>query len=134
MTAELRDSNENSENQTLVACICTACSCRMRNGEKMDEDKWSSFGFRPGTGAFANCMMEQSAHVEDDNRRWGAKRQAQEERDRERKKERRRRAESQVDDRLHPGSAKTRTLIHKTTIRDATVLDAWWTIPTLTHN
>lgn len=86
MTAELRDSNENSENQTLVACICTACSCRMRNGEKMDEDKWSSFGFRPGTGAFANCMMEQSAHVEDDNRRWGAKRRAQEERDRERKK------------------------------------------------
>ncbi|TCQ74469.1 hypothetical protein EDF68_11635 [Ochrobactrum sp. BH3] len=67
--------------------------------EEVDQDKCSSFGFRPGTNAFANCMMEQSARAEDENRRWDQERRVRENRERERKDERRRRAESQIDTR-----------------------------------
>ncbi|MBA8862846.1 hypothetical protein FHW19_004598 [Ochrobactrum anthropi] len=66
--------------------------------EEVDQDKCSSFGFRPGTDAFANCMMEQSARAEDENQRWDQERRAREDRDRERKKERRR-VERQIDTR-----------------------------------
>lgn len=67
--------------------------------EEIDQDKCSSFGFSPGSNAFANCMMEQSARREDELRRYTEERHAREERDRERKKERKRREQSQIDDR-----------------------------------
>ncbi|NKC51707.1 hypothetical protein HED63_20760 [Ochrobactrum cytisi] len=69
--------------------------------EEIDQDKCSSFGFSAGSDAFANCMMQQSARRDDDNRRWDEEYRAREERDRARKKEkeRRRREESQIDNR-----------------------------------
>lgn len=65
--------------------------------EEVDQDKCSSFGFRPGTDAFANCMMEQSARHDDEERRYMDG--LHERQERERKKERRRREESQIDTR-----------------------------------
>ncbi|MGI8389175.1 hypothetical protein [Brucella anthropi] len=67
--------------------------------EEVDQDKCSSFGFRPGTDAFANCMMEQSARADDERRQWEQDYQAREERERQRKKERKRRERSQIDTR-----------------------------------
>lgn len=62
-------------------------------------DNCASFGFRPGTDAFANCMMEQSARHDEDEQRAQDRIYAQEQRDRERKRERRRREEQQIDTR-----------------------------------
>ncbi len=64
--------------------------------EEVDQDTCASFGFKPGTDAFANCMMEQSARADEKRREWEREDRAREERKRERKKEkeRRRREES----------------------------------------
>lgn len=67
--------------------------------EEVDQGKCSSFGFRPGSDAFANCMMEQSARAEDENRRRDQERRAREVDERERKKERQRREDDQIDTR-----------------------------------
>jgi len=67
--------------------------------DEVNQDTCSSFGFRPGTDAFANCMMEQNARHEADEQRAQDRIYAQEQRDRERKRERRRREESQIDTR-----------------------------------
>lgn len=67
--------------------------------EEEDQNNCSSYGFRTGTDAYANCMMEQSVRREEKYRRWDAERHAQEERDRQRKKERKRREQSQIDTR-----------------------------------
>lgn len=78
-----------------VPLVITGCV----TADEVFQDKCSSFGFRPGTDAFANCMMQQSALHEQDEQRAQDRIQAQEERDRERKRERRRREESQIDTR-----------------------------------
>ncbi|QWK81232.1 hypothetical protein [Ochrobactrum sp. BTU1] len=67
--------------------------------DEINQDKCSSFGFRTGTDAFANCMMEQSARQDEERQRFSEEYRAREERDRERKRERRRRAESEIDNR-----------------------------------
>jgi hypothetical protein len=67
--------------------------------DEVYQDTCTSFGFRPGTDAFANCMMEQSARHDDDEQRAQDRIYAQEQRDRERKRERRRREERQIDTR-----------------------------------
>jgi len=66
--------------------------------EEVDRDTCASFGFRPDTDTFANCMMEQSARADDERRQWDRDRRLREERERDRK-ERRRREESQIDNR-----------------------------------
>ncbi|MCR6650566.1 MAG: hypothetical protein NVV73_03220 [Cellvibrionaceae bacterium] len=55
----------------------------------MDQDKCSSFGFQMGTDAFANCMMQQNAQRDEDERRSLDRIEAQERRDRERREARR---------------------------------------------
>lgn len=75
---------------TVIGCV---------TADEVNQDTCSSFGFRPGTDAFANCMMEQSARHEADEQRAQDRIYAQEQRDRERKRERRRREESQIDTR-----------------------------------
>jgi hypothetical protein len=65
--------------------------------EEVDQDKCSSFGFRPGTDAFASCMMQQSARHDDEERRYMDG--LHERQEREREKERRRREERQIDTR-----------------------------------
>ncbi|MEN5106057.1 hypothetical protein ACFW0F_09245 [Brucella anthropi] len=67
--------------------------------DEVYQDTCTSFGFRPGTDAFANCMMEQSARHDEDEQRAQDRIYAQEQRDRERKRERRRREERQIDTR-----------------------------------
>lgn len=69
--------------------------------EEVDQDTCASFGFKPGTDAFANCMMEQSARADEKRREWEREDRAREERKRDRKKEkeRRRREESEIDNR-----------------------------------
>lgn len=64
----------------------------------IDQDKCASFGFQPGTDAFANCMMQQSAKRDDDERRSMDRIRAQEQRDKDRK-EARRRSASDIDTR-----------------------------------
>ena len=54
----------------------------------MDQEKCSSFGYRPGTGRFADCMMKQSSQRDDDDQRFLDRMNAQ---DRERKEARRNR-------------------------------------------
>lgn len=67
--------------------------------DEVYQDTCTSFGFKPGTDAFANCMMEQSARHDADEQRAQDRIYAQEQRDRERKRERRRREERQIDTR-----------------------------------
>lgn len=43
----------------LAACVSP------QEQQAMDQEQCSSFGFRPGTDAFANCMMQQSAQRAD---------------------------------------------------------------------
>ncbi|GHC79030.1 hypothetical protein [Limoniibacter endophyticus] len=60
----------------LAACV---------SDQEIDQDKCSSFGFRPGTDAFSNCMMNQNTQRADDERRFLDRMQADEQRDRDRK-------------------------------------------------
>ena len=55
----------------------------------MDQDKCSSYGFRPGTDNFAKCMMSQDRQRAEDEQRSLDRMRAQEQRDRERKAARR---------------------------------------------
>ncbi|WP_246683458.1 hypothetical protein [Brucella anthropi] len=81
--------------------------------DEVYQETCTSFGFRPGTDAFANCMMEQSARHDEDEQRAQDRIYAQEQRDRERKRER----AAARNDRSMPGLSSTRTaiqtLIHK---------------------
>jgi len=53
----------------------------------MDQEKCSSFGYRPGTDSFADCMMKQSVQRDEDEQRFEDR---MERRDRERREARRR--------------------------------------------
>ncbi|MCO4317853.1 hypothetical protein M8997_011735 [Phyllobacterium sp. 21LDTY02-6] len=67
--------------------------------EEEDQNNCSSYGFRPGTDAFANCMMQQGLRHDDERRRYMDVLEERRERKHERKKERRRREQSQIDTR-----------------------------------
>lgn len=81
----------------LVPLALTAC-VSAEDQRSIDQDKCVSFGFQPGTDAFANCMMQQSAKHDEDERRSMDRIRAQEQRDKDRK-EARRRSDSDIDTR-----------------------------------
>lgn len=67
--------------------------------DEEDQNNCSYYGFRPGTDAFANCMMQQGLRHDDERQRYTEVLKERREREHERKKERRRREESQIDTR-----------------------------------
>lgn len=54
-----------------------------------DQNKCASFGFQPGTDAFANCMMKQNAQRDEDDQRYLDRLHEREQRDKDRKAARR---------------------------------------------
>ncbi|WP_348639330.1 hypothetical protein [Aquamicrobium sp. LC103] len=64
----------------------------------MDQEKCASFGYRPGTDNFANCMMVQNSQRAEEEERSLDRMAAQEQRDRDRR-EARRRDDSDIDTR-----------------------------------
>ena len=53
----------------------------------MDQDKCASYGYRPGSSRFADCMMERDQRRADDQRRTMESLEAQDRKDRRRRKE-----------------------------------------------
>ncbi|MEQ1938997.1 hypothetical protein ABMA46_12140 [Mesorhizobium sp. CN5-321] len=85
----------------LVALVPLAVAGCVSSKEQraMDRDTCSSYGYRPKTDAFADCMMEQNTRRADDEQRYLDRMHAQERRDKERKKARRQRDDSYIDPR-----------------------------------
>ncbi|PLP57526.1 hypothetical protein CYK37_20600 [Mesorhizobium loti] len=54
-----------------------------------DQNKCASFGFEPGTDAFANCMMKQNAQRDEDDQRFLDRLHEREQREKDRKAARR---------------------------------------------
>lgn len=72
-----------------LASLAIAGCVSAEDQRAMDQDKCSSFGFRPGTDNFAGCMMSQSAQREADEQRSLDRIEAQERRDQNRREARR---------------------------------------------
>lgn len=64
----------------------------------MDQQQCSSYGYRPGTNRFADCMMQQTSQRSEDEQRSLDRMAAQEQRDKDRK-EARRKNDSYIDPR-----------------------------------
>ena len=72
----------------LLSMAVTGC-VSVEDQRSMDQDKCSSFGYRPGTDRFADCMMEQSSQRAENEQRAQDRIAAQERRKRERRQARR---------------------------------------------
>jgi hypothetical protein len=66
---------------------------------EIDQDKCSTFGFRPGTDANATCMMRQNSQREEASERYMDRLHADEQRKRDRKQDRRQRERDEIDTR-----------------------------------
>jgi hypothetical protein len=73
-----------------LAPLAVAGCVSSEDQRAMDQEKCASFGFRPETNAFADCMMKQSTQRDDDNQRFLDRMDRQ---DRDRKQARRGRDE-----------------------------------------